>query len=327
MVDFSTDYMGLTLRNPIVVSSSSLTSTVEKVQACERAGAGAVVLKSLFEEQILADTNQLIGAIDDTVHPEARDLFNVSGKNYYMNEYLKLVREAKQRVSIPVIASVNCVSAGTWLEYASNFQDVGADAIELNVFVMPADISRSGPEIEQIYLDIAHSIKQRIAIPVAMKIGSHFSGIAHMVQQLCGEGVDALVLFNRFYRPDVDIENNKIVAADMLSTPQEMALSLQWIALLSGELKCDFSASTGIHDATGVIKQLLVGAKTVQLCSVLFRNKMDYLQKILTELQEWMQRHDHGSVRDFRGMLAQENIARPELYERSQYIRALVGIS
>ena len=327
MVDLSTEYMGLRLRNPVIVSSSSLTATVQKVAACEQAGAGGVVLKSLFEEQILADTNQLLEGMDDSVHPEARALFTGSGTSHYMNDYLKLLRQAKEQVSIPVIASINCVTSGAWIEYAESFEKVGADGLELNVFIIPANVNKAAGEIEETYFDICRKIKKRLNIPVAMKIGPHFSSMARMIRQLSEERIDALVLFNRFYRPDVDVDGMRIVPAPILSTPQEMSLPLQWIALLSGEIPCDFSATTGVHDGKAVVKQLLVGAKTVQMCSALLKNGIEYLGTVLTEVTEWMEEHHYRRIEDFRGDLCQERSEHPEIYERSQYIKALVGIS
>lgn len=327
MADLSTMYMGLKLRNPIVASSSRLTSSLEKVMECEQAGAGAVVLKSLFEEQIESDTQGMIGNMDVNGHADAFDFFSGMGQNYYINEYLKLVEDVKSRVSIPVIASLNCVHPGKWLEYAKRFENVGADALELNVFILPASVSLDGRIVEQQYLDILSQVKRVVSIPVAMKIGFHFSSVAQMLKNLCDGGADALVLFNRFYRPDIDIENMRIIPAGILSSPEEISLSLQWIALLSGELSCDLSAATGVHDGKGLIKQLLVGAKTVQLCSTLYKNGFKQIGVMLSELKEWMERHSFASIKDFNGKICQEASDKPEIYERSQYVKALVGIS
>ncbi len=327
MADLSTTYMGLKLRNPIVAASSRLTSTPEKVLECEQAGAGAVVLKSLFEEQIESDTQGMIGNMNVNEHADASDFFSGMGHNYYLVDYVKLVEDVKNRASIPVIASLNCVHPGRWLEYAKRFENVGADALELNVFVLPASVSLDGRQAEQPYFDILAQIKRAVGIPVAMKIGCHFSGLANMLKRLSSEGADALVLFNRFYRPDVDIENLRIIPASILSSPEEMSLSLQWIALLSGELPVDFSATTGVHDGKGLIKQLLVGARTVQLCSTLYKNGFKQIGVMLSELSAWMDRHSFASIKDFNGKLCQESSDKPELYERSQYVKALVGIS
>ena len=327
MADLTTDYMGLKLKNPIVVASSRLTSTTDQVIQCAEAGAGAVVLKSIFEEQLLADTSEMMEDAEYLAHAEAMTFFSGMGENYYLNDYLKLIREAKERTDIPIIASLNCISAGTWIKYAESIEKAGADALELNVFVLPANVRKSSADIESVYLDIGRKLKKRSGIPVSMKIGTYFSGMAKMIHDLSDSGVDALVLFNRFYRPDVDIERLTLTSGGILSSPAEMSPSLQWIALLSGEIDCDFAATTGIHDAQGVIKQLLVGAKAVQLCTTLLKGGLERIGSILGEIESWMMKHEFGKIADFRGMLCQERSENPEAYERSQYVKALVGIS
>jgi len=327
MTNLSASYLGVSLKNPIIVASSNLTSSIGKLLECEKAGAGAVVLKSLFEEQILFDTNEMLNTVDYSSHPDAFDFLSGMGQNHYTDEYFKLLEDAKQKLSIPVIPSINCVSTGKWLSYAKTLQKLGADALELNVFIMPADVKKTSGDIEAVYLDIAKSIKKEISIPVAMKIGSHFSGLANMLKRLGKEGVDGFVLFNRFYRPDVDIEKEKLTHAKIFSAPEELNLSLQWIALLSGELSCDFAATTGIHTGEAVIKQLLVGAKAVQLCTALYKNGIGYISEVLKDLTAWMERHGYAKIEDFRGKLCQEKSGHPEAYERSQYVKALVGIS
>jgi dihydroorotate dehydrogenase (fumarate) len=326
MPDFSVSYLGIPLQNPLVAASSKLTATLDGVKQCEDAGAGAVVLKSLFEEQIVSDAGSMLGNLDSSVHAEAHDYAAVMSEEYALDSYLKLVEDAKAQLDIPVIASLNCVSAGKWLDYAANFQTVGADALELNVFVIPAEAKRTGADHEKIYIDIAREITKRVGLPVSMKIGPHFSGLAHIMHTLQDEGMKGLVLFNRFYRPDIDIEAMKLVPAKIFSVPQEMSLILQWVALMSGELDCDLSATTGVTDSNAVVKQLLAGAKTVQLCSTLFQNGVGYIKTIRKGLGSWMERHGYAHVEEFRGMLCQEKSDNPEAYERSQYIKALVGI-
>ena len=326
MNNLETTYLGLELKNPVLVASSKLTSNLEKLKECEQAGAGAVVLKSLFEEQIVTEAGSETENLDPTIHAEAWDYSRIMSEEYVLDNYLKLVEEAKQALSIPVIASLNCVTAGKWIDYAQRFEQVGADALELNVFIMPADAAQTSENIESIYFDIVRKIKKKLSIPVALKIGPHFSGLARVLTDLVEEGADGLVLFNRFYKPDIDIESEKLIPANALSVPQEMTLPLQWIALMSGELDCDLSATTGIHDAEGVVKQLLAGAKTVQLCSVLLKNGVDHLNVILSGLQNWMKRHNYTAIDEFRGALCQESSDNPLAYERSQYIKAIVGI-
>ncbi len=327
MADLKTKYLGIELKNPIIVSSSNLTASADKVVACEKAGAGAIVLKSLFEEQIQADTAKMMDSIDEAQASEFYSFLMKTGNYHYIDEYLTLLQEAKSRVSIPVIASINCVSSGSWIDYAQQLEKLGADALELNVFILPSDVAKLGVDIEKVYLDVCRKVKKKITIPIALKIGPHFSGFANMIRALAEEGADGFVLFNRFYQPDVDIENLRIVPAKELSAPQEMALALRWIALLSGEIEADFAAATGIHDGESVVKQLLVGARAVQLCSILYRNGIDYIQTILKVVTGWMDRHKLASIDSFRGMLCQEESSNPEAYERAQYVKALVGIS
>ena len=327
MIDLSTNYLGLSLRNPIIVASSGLTSTAEKIGECETAGAGAVVIKSLFEEQIEAETASMIQGMDYTAHTDAFDFFTSSSKHHHFDQYVELIEQAKEKISIPLIGSVNCVSPGSWIEYAARLEKAGIDALEVNIFIMPADIDQDGRTIEERYIAVLKEIKRHLTVPVALKIGPHFSGLANMIKRFQNNGADGVVLFNRFYRPDVDIENMRIIPAKVYSVQQEISLSLQWIALLSGELDIHFAATTGIHDGKGAVKQLLVGARAVQLCSALYRNGINHIQRSLVEIEEWMKRRGFEKIEDFRGKLSQNESVNPEVYERTQYIKALVGIS
>ncbi len=327
MTDFSVTYLGLKLKNPLVVASSNLTADAAKIADCRKHGAGAVVLKSLFEEQILHDSGKMIQDLDMDSFTDAADFFKGTSQNYYMDEYLKLVEDVKKETDIPVIASLNCISDGRWISYAKDLQNMGADALELNVFIIPADMKQTSDQLEHIYESIVHKIKKTIDIPVSMKLGCHFTGMANVMGRLAKGGIDGLVLFNRFYKPDIDIERMKLIPAKVFSAAEEMALSLQWIALLSGELECDFSATTGIHDAKAVIKQLLAGAKTVQLCSALYKNGLEYISVILKDLGEWMDKHDFENIPAFCGRFSQQASDNPAAWERAQYIKALVGIS
>ena len=327
MIDLSTKYMGISLRNPIVVASSGMTSTVEKIVECETAGAGAVVIKSLFEEQINVETAEMMKNVDMGAHTDAFDFFTSTSKHQHIDAYVELIEEARSRVSIPLIGSVNCITPGSWTEYAGRLEKAGIDALEVNVFIMPADPDHDGRSIEDRYIAILKEIKRHVSIPVALKLGPHFSGLANMIKRFEINGANGVVLFNRFYRPDVDIENMRVIPAKVYSVQQEISLSLQWIALLAGELDIDFAAATGIHDGKGVVKQLLVGASSVQLCSTLYRNGISHIQHCLVEIEEWMKRHNYERIEDFRGRLSQKESPNPEAYERSQYIKALVGIS
>ena len=327
MTELSTSYLGLELKNPVIVSSCGLTAKLDKIKLCEEAGAGAVVLKSLFEEQISADTVSMMKNMDVTAHADAFDFFAGMGEHHYIEEYLTLIENAKKEVSIPIIASLNAVSDGTWIQYAKRIENMGADALEINLFIIPANVDDSSEKIEKQYFSILKKLKSSVSIPVSVKIGPHFSGLARIIRDFRRAGMEGVTLFNRFYRPDVDIERMKIIPAKVLSVPQEMALSLQWIALLSGEIDMDFCATTGVHDGKSVVKQLLVGAKAVQMCSSLYKNGIEYIGTVLEEITGWMERKGYGSIDEFRGILNQESSETPEVYERSQYIKALVGIS
>jgi dihydroorotate dehydrogenase (fumarate) len=326
MADLSTTYLGLALRNPLVVASCSLTKTVDGVRRCADAGAGAIVLKSLFEEQILAD---LYGnEVDATPlwHPEALDYVQRMGLELGPRSYLHLIGEAKRAVEIPVIASLHCVSSGLWTNYVRQISEAGADAIELNISAMPSDPKRDGAAVEKLYTDTVESVTRLASIPVAVKIGPYFSSIAHTASDLWMRGAKALVLFNRFYQFDIDIEKMELSPGYRLSSPQEMGLPLRWISLLSGRIACDFSASTGIHDATGAAKLILAGATTVQLCSTLYKNGIDRIGTIRDELEALTEKHGFASTNEMRGKLSQAKSDVPELYERLQYIKALVGM-
>jgi dihydroorotate dehydrogenase (fumarate) len=327
MADLTTTYMGLSLGNPLMVASSSLTKTADGVKRCADAGAGAVVLKSLFEEQILADLRG--DDIDDAKmlwHPEALDYVRRMGLELGPRSYLALISESKKAVSIPVIASLHCVSPGLWTDYVRKVADAGADGVELNISVMPSDPKREAGDVERIYLDTVESVARLSTIPVAVKIGPYFTSVARIASELQERGAKALVLFNRFYQLDIDLEAMKLAPGYRLSAPEELALPLRWISLLSGRIPCDFAASTGAHDGAGAAKLILAGATAVQLCSTLYRGGLRRLGTIREELERIMERHGFTSLEAMRGRLSRAASDKPELYERLQYIKALVGI-
>lgn len=325
MVELSTKYMGMDLRNPLIVASSGLVNSLEGVEKCAESGAGAVVLKSLFEEQIEADTKELMEHIWLNGHTEAFDYVRGMGMSLGPSDYLKLIEDVKKKVTIPVIASLNCVSAKWWVDYAKQIENTGADALELNISVMPSDPNRVSEEIEKQYYDIVEGVRRHINIPIAVKIGPFFTSIARMARELYRRGVSALVLFNRFYQLDIDVDGIKLVGGNPLSSPKEMNLPLRWIALLSGRIECDFAASTGVHNGIDAIKMILAGAKAVQICSALYQNGVEQIGRVQKEMEDWMKGHNFESLSDFRGILSQEESDKSELYERLQYIKALSG--
>ncbi len=319
MISLKTKYLGLELKNPIIVSSSGLTNSVEKIKKLEENGAGAVVLKSLFEEQIVHEAQKLSETSD---YPEADDYVNFYVRNSSVNDYLKLIEGTKKEVAIPVIASINCVSSEEWIEFASKIQDAGADALEINVFYLPKDFDSKADVYESTYFELATKIKEIITIPVAFKLGNNFTNLLRVVNQLYIRKVDGVVLFNRFYAPDIDIKNNKIVSAEVFSSYADIRQSLRWVGIVSGKIdKIDIAASTGIHSGEAVIKQLLAGATVTQICSVLYKNGSGYIKQILNDIEQWMKTNNYNSIDEFRGKMSYKKIADPTVYERAQFMK------
>lgn len=319
MQNLSTTYMGLKLKSPVVVSSCGLTRSLENIRKAEMAGAGAVVLKSLFEEQILGEISHIDNYSD---YPEAADYV----KNYVtenkLNEYLTLISDAKAKCDIPIIASICCVYGGEWVEFARRIEQAGADAIELNIFMLPTDKEVSSEEIENQYLDTISAVSDSISIPMAVKIGSHFTNTLAMVKQIYYRNVKGIVMFNRFYEPDIDIEQMKITSADVFSSPTEFRTTLRWVAMTSGELPLiDIAASTGIHDADSAIKALLAGARVTQVCTTVYKNGFDAITAINSGISGWMARHGFCNISDFSGIMNYSNISNPVAYERSQFMK------
>jgi len=327
MADFSTNYMGLDLSNPIVVGSSDLTMSVDGLRACEEAGAGAVVLKSLFEEQIEDDVQRARDEItfpDD--HSEADGYIRNTALNLSEDRYLSLIRGAKRTISIPVIASLNCIRPDWWTSYAARLAEAGADGIELNIAIMPTFLLQTSAEIEDTYVRIVRSVRGKVSLPLAVKIGPYFTSLPHTARALGNAGADALVLFNRFTRFDIDIEKMSMIHRYNYSAPEDIHLSLRWIAVLAGQSGCQMASATGVHDGEGVIKQLLAGARAVQVCSVLLQKGLGVLSGMLDSLENWMGRRGFESIDEFRGRMSLELGGKPDFYQRQQYIKVLSGI-
>jgi len=321
-----TSYMNLKIRNPIIVGSSGLTSTAKGVKKLEESGAGAVVLKSLFEEEILYEMDRMFGGKAlSSYELERYDYYDYQIKQDNLGKYSKLIRECKESVSIPVIASVNCTYSHEWTQYAKQLQSAGADGLELNMFFLPLNFSRSGEKMEEAYFEIIDKIKREVSIPIALKISHYFTNLGPMIQRLSETGIGGLVLFNRFYQPDIDIDNFSVLPSSILSTPEEIFMPLRWIALMSQKVSCDLCASTGIHDGKAVIKQLLAGAQAVQVVSTLYRNGMDRITPMLDELEGWMTRHGFETIEQFRGQMSQDKSTDPSLYERVQFMKYFGG--
>ena len=327
MADLRTRYMGLSLRNPIIVGSSGLTNSVDKIKELEKMGAGAVVLKSLFEEQIRFQINHSVTQSESIYsYPEAEDYIGNYTKESNVSEYLDLIRKCKSAVSIPIIASVNCVSSIEWTNFAQKIQEAGADALELNIFILPSDPKRNSEQNEQVYFDIAMAIIKQVSIPVALKISYYFSSLTNTALKLSWTGIKGMVLFNRFYSPDIDIDKFEVTSSNVLSSPDEISTSLRWVAMLSDRLHCDISASTGVHNGEGVIKQLLAGAKAVQITSCLYKNGTGVIPEMLKFIETWMDKHGFKTTNDFIGKMSFKEADNPAAYERVQFMKHFAGI-
>jgi len=318
--------MGIPLRNPVIVSSSSLTGTLEGVKKAASAGAGAVVLKSLFEEQIDADLSVQTADADTLSHPEASEYLSGLGMQLGPNAYLDLISQAKKEAQIPVIASINCVSTRWWGEYATQLSKSGADGLEVNVSYLPRTRADTGLSVERHTLAIVEKVAQNLSIPFSVKIGPNFSAIPHLAGEIRKAGAKALVLFNRFYQLDVDIENMSLTAGVQFSNPQEYNNSLRWISFLYGTAGIELAASTGVHDGETLVKMLLSGANVVQVCSTVYKHGYPIIGKMVQTLTDWMEAHSYRSTDELIGLLCREKSDNPQQYDRLQYIKALTSI-
>jgi dihydroorotate dehydrogenase (fumarate) len=327
-MDLSTRYLGLNLRSPLVPSASPLSDDVGNIKKMEDAGAGAVVLHSLFEEQVTQEQESLQHHLSfgTDSFPEALSFFPMPHEfRSGPEEYLNHIRKAKEAVRIPIIASLNGSSIGGWIEHARKMQQAGADALELNVYSIPADMDQDCVKIEQLYLDIVQAVKAVVSIPIALKMSPFFSNLANMAKRLDDTGINGLVLFNRFYQPDIDLETLEVRPSVNLSTPQSLRLPMRWIAILYGRIKANLAATSGIHEASDVIKMLMVGADTTMLCSVLLQKGIGHIRKIETELCEWMEEHDYQDLHQLHGSMSQKLCSDPAAFERAQYMKAIIS--
>jgi dihydroorotate dehydrogenase (fumarate) len=324
-MDLSTNYMGIKIANPLIVSSSGLTNSADRVKECADNGAGAVVLKSLFEEQLVTGKTSLINQDEMYFwYPEALDFVNTISKEDGISAYLQLIEKAKKTVSIPVMASINCVTPREWPKFAAEIEKSGADGIELNIFIPPTNINLTGYKMEETYIDIIHEVRKNVSIPIAVKVGFYFTNLYRMLYKISNLDVSSLVLFNRYYRPDIDVETMRVVAQNVYSSPHEITLSLRWIALLYSRINKELVAATGIHDYKGVIKQILAGASSVQICSTLYKNGVSYIRTLLDDIEKWMAQKGYSNIASFRGLVAknEENTA---AFERVQFMKKTTG--
>ena len=327
-MDLTTSYLGLKLRSPLVVSASPLSEDIDNLKRLEDAGAAAIVLYSLFEEQLKQDRLELHQRLEHGTESfaEALSYFPEPDEfNLGPEEYLKHIAAAKKTTRIPIIASLNGSSTGGWTDYAQQIQQAGADALELNIYYIPTDMNLTGTEVELTYLEILKAVKSHVTIPVAVKLSPFFSNFANMAKRLDHAGANGLVLFNRFYQPDIELETLEVKPNILLSTPMAARLPLRWIALLHGKLKASLAATSGIHRASDALKMLMAGADVTMLCSTLLRHGIPQITTIESDLAAWLTEHEYESVQQLKGSLSQKNCPEPAAFERAQYMKALTG--
>ncbi|MCH8494667.1 MAG: dihydroorotate dehydrogenase-like protein [Balneolales bacterium] len=326
-MDLRTTYLGLELKNPIVPSASPLSYTVDQVRRMEDAGASAVVLYSLFEEQINHQVDQVDHFLTtyNESFAEALSYFPepFAFNNLYAEEYLEHIRSLKQAVDIPIIGSLNGVSEGGWMGYAEKMEEAGADAIELNIYYLAADPAVTGRKVEELYLNDIRRVKQRLRIPVSVKTGPYFSSFANMAIQMDHAGADGLVLFNRFYQPDIDLETLEVSPSLKLSNTYEKRLPMRWIAILYGQVKASLAATSGIHTAEDIVKMVLCGADVTMVASVLLREGIDHITNLQNDLTHWMEEHEYSSISMMKGAMSHQNVAEPAAFERANYLKIL----
>jgi dihydroorotate dehydrogenase (fumarate) len=329
MLDLTTRYLGIQLRTPLVASASPLSQEIDTIRRLEDAGASAVVLYSLFEEQLRQESQELdyfLSAGTES-YPESLSYFPKPGEFLLgPDEYLGHIRKAKDAVKIPVIASLNGSSVGGWIQYATQIEEAGADALECNIYWIVTDPKVTSAEVEQRYLDIVQTVRAAVHIPVAVKLSPFFSNFASLAQRMDAAGADGLVLFNRFYQPDIDLEALELKPNVLLSTPQAMRLPLTWIGILYGRVKASLAATSGVHGPEDVIKLLMVGADVTMLCSALLRNGVNHLRAVEAGVRNWMETHEYESVEQMKGSMSQQRCPDPSAFERAQYMRAVKSI-
>jgi dihydroorotate dehydrogenase (fumarate) len=319
MTNLSTNYLGLSLKSPLIVSSSGLTNSVDKIKKFEELGAGAVVLKSLFEEQINYEAGEFV---ENGLSPEAHDYITRYSKAEALESYLRMIEETRKSTNIPVIASINCMSANEWVSFARDIEQAGAHALELNVFFIAAGVGQASEKYEDRYGELITKIKSVTQLPVAVKIGYHFTNLVNLVNNLYVRGAKGVVLFNRFYEPDIDIEKMEMTSSGVFSSPADIRHSLRWVGIISDKVsKIDIASSTGVHDGKAAIKQILAGASAVQVCSVLYEKGNEQIRIMNTEIESWMQKKGFNSIGQFKGKLNYRNISNPSVYERSQFMK------
>jgi dihydroorotate dehydrogenase (fumarate) len=325
MADLSTTYMGLKLKSPLIAASSGLTDNVQNLEKFQESGVGAIVLKSLFEEEIIVEKEARLAKMSSSgfIYPETLEFYDYhdDADHESTHQYLEMVRDAKKKLDIPVIPSINCVTADQWTYFPKELERAGADALELNIFIMPSDLSRSKAENEKIYFDIVREVSRQVSIPVSLKISFYFSDLAIMIKKLSETGIKGLVLFNRFYSPDIDTDTMEITSASVLSSAAEISTPLRWIAIMEKHVSCDLAASTGVYSGQDIAKMILTGASAVQVASAFYRNGIDYASQMLRELDEWMEEKKFKTIDDFKAIMSQHETKNPAAFQRVQFMK------
>lgn len=326
-METKTKYLGLELKSPVIVGSCGLTSDVEKMQQMEEAGAGAVVVKSVFEEQIIYDIKRnthMVAPTDN--YGDSYEYIAQHVADDSLERHFSMIREAKNRLTIPVIGSINCFSYENWLTYAKKFEDAGCDALELNMAILPYETSMSSDDVERTFTQIINTLRKSITIPISIKVGPYFTDMAKQMQQLSWMSIQGVTMFNKSVQVDIDLENETLKNASYLSTHEEMNNTLRWIALLSKKMRCDLSASTGVYTSDDVVKMILAGATTVQVVSCLYKNGIDTLRELNSGLQAWMEKKGYATIKDFRGKLAVAPAEKASVAMRTQFMKYFAEI-
>ncbi|MFA8451371.1 MAG: dihydroorotate dehydrogenase-like protein [Bacteroidales bacterium] len=324
MIDLTTHYAGLKLKSPIIAASSGMTDSMQKIQILEDSGVGAIVLKSLFEEEIIKEmenvANQMMA--NPLTYPDTYDMFDLVDDKNSVQDYLDLIREAKSKTSVPLIASINCQSDQKWIYFSKKIQNAGADALELNMFIMPSDFDKPNTaDIERTYFSVVNEVCRQVSIPVTIKISSYFSNLGPFLQQLSQTRIKGMVLFNRFFAPDYDLDTLDLIPSFVLSTPADIQYTLRWMAIMYNRVDCDLAASTGVHDGNGVIKQILAGANATQIASTLYKNGPAFIKTMHEQIISFMKEREFSKIDDFRGLLSQKHVRNPASFERVQFIK------
>lgn len=325
-MDLTTNYMGMSLKSPIVPSASPLSETIDNIKKMEDYGAGAVILYSLFEEQLKLEQIEMEHFTTAGASSYAESLsFFPEAHEYRLGpeEYLDHIRKAKETVGIPIIASLNGTTVGGWIDYAKKIEEAGADGIECNIYYIPTDPDLDGNKVELTYVNILQAVKNTVKIPVSIKLSPYFSSLSNIVKKLDNAGADALVLFNRFYQPDIDLDNLEVTPNVLLSHSSAMRLPMRWIAILKGKIKADLAATSGIHTGEDVIKMLMVGANIAQVCSSLLKSGLSHIKTMENQMKQWMVEHDYESVKQMLGSMSQMKVKDPSAFERANYMKAL----